>query len=320
LIEKIRKKILISLILAGVIYLVFTIYADYRNVILAFSRFSWILLPVVLMLSMMNYLTRFLKWDYYLNLLEVKIKKADSFAIFMSGLIMSITPGKFGELLKSYLVKEVSGVPISKTAPIIFVERITDFLSLLIIAVAGAYVFNYGGLVVVAVSAFFAFIVIVILNRKLALSILSFVERSSFLKKHISKLHNAYESSYTMLKPAPLFLMTILSLISWGFECLGYYLIIINFHIELNILWASFIYAFSTIVGAISMMPGGLGITEGSLTYLVINKGYSKDVAFASTFIIRVVTLWFAVFVGILSVALYQKRYGKIIVELDEGD
>lgn len=62
----------------------------------------------------------------------------------MSGLVMSVTPGKMGELLKSYLVKQVNGTSISKTAPIVFAERATDFLSLTIMALIGAYYFNYG--------------------------------------------------------------------------------------------------------------------------------------------------------------------------------
>jgi len=106
-------------------------------------------------------------------------------------------------------------------------------------------------------------------------------------------------------------------LISWGFECLGYYLILINFDADFGLFWASFSYSFSTIVGAISMLPGGLGLTEGSLTYLLMEKGISADISVATTFIVRAVTLWFAVLVGIVSLSFYQKRFGKIIVEPD---
>jgi uncharacterized protein (TIRG00374 family) len=63
------------------------------------------------------------------------------------------------------------------------------------------------------------------------------------------------------------------------------------------------------------MLPGGLGLTEGSLTFLLVEKHVSTDIAVATTFIIRVVTLWFAVLVGIVSLTIYQKRYGKIEVE-----
>ena len=109
--------------------------------------------------------------------------------------------------------------------------------------------------------------------------------------------------------------MTLISLISWSFECLSYYLILLIFKMDIGILWSSFSYAFATIVGAVSMLPGGLGVTDGSLTFMAIDKGITKDIAVASTFIVRVVTLWFAVFVGIIGVSFYQNRYGKISVE-----
>ncbi|MGB5896315.1 MAG: lysylphosphatidylglycerol synthase transmembrane domain-containing protein [Ignavibacteriaceae bacterium] len=313
--SKLKKKILLSLIIAGIVYLAFTIYADYEKVISAFAEFNWVLLPILLVLSFLNYFTRFFKWDYYLSVIKVEIKKLDSLSIFMSGLIMSITPGKVGELLKSYLVKEVTNIPVSRTAPVIFAERITDFLSLLLIAIIGAYTFDYGLKLALGITAFFILLIYIISNKKVSLSILNYLERFSFLKKHLANIHYAYESSYQLLRPFPLLTMTIASLVAWLFECLGYHLILLNFGIDFGFFWASFSYAFATIIGALSMLPGGLGVTEGSLTYFLVKKGVANNVAVATTFIVRVVTLWFAVLVGIISVSFYQKRFGKITID-----
>jgi uncharacterized protein (TIRG00374 family) len=213
------------------------------------------------------------------------------------------------------LVKEITGEPISKTAPIILAERVTDFLSLLLIAIVGAYVFDYGGNITIIVAAFFIILIIIISNKKIAIPIINLSEKIPPIKKYIHNIHSAYESSYQLLKPKPLILMTFLSLISWGFECLGYYFILENFDVNFGLLWASFSYGFSTIVGAISMLPGGLGLTEGSLTYLLIEKGITADISVTTTFIVRAVTLWFAVLVGIVSLSFYQKRFGKIKIQ-----
>ena len=315
MLKKLKKKVLISIAIAGLIYLAFTIYADYEDVLSAFYKFDLLLILPLLILSFLNYITRFYKWDYYLSIVGVELKKADSFFIFMSGLIMSVTPGKVGELLKSYLVKEVTTTPVSKTAPIIFAERITDFIWLLLITVTGAIAFDYGIEITIIVSLFFLILIIIISNKKNALSVLVLSEKINFLKKYLINIHTAYESSYLLLKPKPLILMTLLSLFSWGFECLGYYIILLNFGIDFGLFWAFFSYSFATIIGALSMLPGGLGITEGSLTFMLIRENISKDVAFATTFIIRVVTLWFAVLVGIISVGIYQKRFGKLTVD-----
>ncbi|MBE0571618.1 MAG: flippase-like domain-containing protein [Ignavibacteriaceae bacterium] len=315
MLKKLRQKVIISVVIAGVLYLAFTIYADFTQVISAFGKFNLLLLPLLLFLSFLNYYTRFLKWDYYLSIVKVKIKKIDSLSTFMSGLIMSVTPAKLGEVLKSVLVKEITGEPISKTAPIILAERVTDFLSLLLIAIVGAFAFDYGGNITIIVAAFFVLLIIIVSNKKIALPIINFSERIPFVKKYIHNIHSAYESSYQLLKLKPLILMTIISLISWGFECVGYYFILANFDADFGLLWASFSYSFSTIVGAISMLPGGLGLTEGSLTYLLMQKGIEADISVATTFIVRAVTLWFAVLVGIVSLSFYQKRFGQIKVE-----
>ncbi len=315
MIAKLRKKIFISIAFGGMLYLAFTIYADYQQVLNSFSKFNFILLPLLLFLSFLNYSARFLKWDFYLSIVGIKLKKIDSFSIFMSGLVMSVTPGKLGELLKAYLVKEVNGDPISKTAPIIFAERITDFLSLLCISIIGAIVYKYGGEISILVAVFFIAIIVVISNKKIALPLLGVLERISFIKKYIHNIHTAYESSYKLLRIKPLLLMTFISLVSWGFECIGYYLILRNFGIDFGVLWASFSYCFAIIIGAISMLPGGLGVTEGSLTYFLIKKNIAADISVTTTFIVRVVTLWFAVLVGIFAVTFYQKRFGKISLE-----
>jgi uncharacterized protein (TIRG00374 family) len=315
MLKKLRKKILLSLAVAGLLYLAFTIYADFDMVIKAFEKFNWLLFPLLLLLSLLNYFIRFFKWNYYLSVIKVKVSKIDSLSIFMSGLVMSVTPGKMGELLKSYLVKELNQTPVSKTFPIIFAERITDFISLLFLALIGAYVYDYGRGIVIGVSVFFFMVVVIISNKSIALPLLKMFEKNSFLQKHLASIHSAYESSYKLLRPMPLLKMSLLSLGSWFFECLGYYIILINFGVNVSLLWATFSYGFATIVGAVTMLPGGLGVTEGSLTFLLIQKGSPKEIAVASTFIVRVVTLWFAVLVGIISVTLYQRRFGKITLE-----
>lgn len=317
MLQTIRNRVFLSIAIAALIYLVFMIYVDYEKVISSFKNFNWYLLPLLLLLSFGNYLSRFFKWEYYLNIIDVKLHKLDSLSIFMSGLIMSVTPGKMGELLKSYLVKQVNGTSISKTAPIVFAERATDFLSLTIMALTGAYFYDYGKNIIIIIGLILLTGLIIISNKRLFYKIISLFSNISFISKHAIKISTAYESSSKLLSFTPLLLMTLLSIVSWGFECFGYYLILTNFEIQIDVLWAFFSYSFATIVGALSMLPGGLGVTEGSLTLMLVQKGLSEHSAFAATFIVRAVTLWFAVLVGAISVLFYQKRFGKIILDLN---
>ena len=105
--------------------------------------FRWELMPLILLVTLGNYILRFAKWEYYLRQIGDRLKRIDSFLIYFSGLGMTITPGKVGEWLKSYLLKEMHGTPVTKSAPILLAERLTDGLALLIIAIAGLAVFGH---------------------------------------------------------------------------------------------------------------------------------------------------------------------------------
>ena len=230
---------------------------------------------------------------------------------------MSITPGKMGELLKSYFLKEIYNEEVSKTSSIIITERITDFISVVLLALIGVYVFDYGRSIVIVTGLFFLFTVILISSKKLSLKIIQFFAQIKIVEKFIPPILNFYESSYNLLRPKPLIYATLISLVAWFFECLGFYIILNNFNESISLMWATFVYTFSTIAGAITMLPAGLGVTEGSLTYLLVTNGLKESYAVASTILIRIATLWFAVLVGLIGLLLLKKSTKKLILDFN---
>ncbi len=318
---KYKKKILISVAFGAIIFLGFSIYADFDKLMTTFREFNWLYFPLVLALSFGNYIIRFYKWEYYRKLLNIDLKVKASFLIFMSTFVMSVTPGKMGELLKSYLVREENGTPISRSAPIILAERLTDFISVVLLCIAGAFVFNYGQNIVLGVGIFFLICVVLISSRKISIAIISYLEKIKLLHKVAHKFREAYESIYTLVSIRPLIIATIISAFAWFLECVGLYLILKVYssftHIDVSLLSAVFIYGFSTIVGSIAMLPGGLGATEASLTGLMLLLKIPKDVSVASTFIIRVATLWFAVLIGVIAVYYYQRYSHKNLDDIE---
>ncbi len=181
------------------------------------------LIPIIFGLSFINYLIRFVKWDYYLKLLKINISKKDSIGIFFSGLSMSVTPGKMGELLKCYILKQKVGIPVSTSTSIVLAERITDFISLIIIAVIGAYIMDYGREISIFFGLAFILLILIISSREISLKIISFLEKIKFLNKFIKSIHNLYEGIYILVKIKPLLLTVFISIIGWFCECYGFY-------------------------------------------------------------------------------------------------
>src|SRR5438128_2166450 len=131
--------------------------------------FEWWLLPIILLFTLFNYVLRFFKWDVYLRLIGATgVAKKDSLMIFLSGMAMAMTPGKVGEVLKSYLLKQVRGTPIATSAPIVMAERLTDGVAMLILASVG--LFQFGGnyrAVMILVAVFVVVFLFVFQNRAL---------------------------------------------------------------------------------------------------------------------------------------------------------
>ncbi len=318
--SKYKKKILFSAVAGAVIFLAFSIYADFDKLLDAFGEFNWFYFPLILALAFLNYIFRFSKWDYYRRILGIELTVKRSFLIFLSAFVMSVTPGKMGEVLKCYLLKEENGTPVSKSAPIVVAERLTDFISIVFLCIVGAFVFDYGQSFILIIGLVFISLTLLISWKKACLYIISLLEKIKFLSKHIEKFHIAYDSIYRLVRIKPLIIALAISVISWFFECLGFYVVLNVFssstNIDVSILTATFIYGFSTLIGAIAMLPGGLGVTEAFLTGLLQILKIPKNISVASTIIIRVATLWFAVVVGIFAVLIYQRVTHRDLEEL----
>ena len=311
--KKYAKYVIPTILFSAAFYVLLSFYGNWEKIIALFSKFDYKIIPILLALSLLNYFFRFLKWHYYLRNVTRDVGFWESFLVFHSALALSFSPGKVGDLIKSYFLKESHGLEISKTSPIVLVERITDFTSLLLIAIAGSFAFGYGHGAVLAVSSFFLILIVLLSVPKIGIRIINYFGKFNFFEKALEPFKTAYATSNQLLAPSKLFWMTLLSLAAWFFECLGFYIILINFKVQISLFGASFIYAFSTIIGAITMAPAGVGFTEGSLTFLIIQNGSPKDVAVASTLLVRLVTLWFAVIVGIANLFVYKFYKGSKI-------
>ncbi len=320
--NKLRTGIIFSLALAFIVMTAIALYGDLPHLIAAIAHFRWAFLPVILGLTLFNYLGRFLKWQYYLKRLAISVNWRKSLLIFISGLSMAITPGKVGELLKSYLLKRSTGEPVSRTSPIIMAERLTDGIAMIALASTGLALYRYGwelliGLLVCVVGG-----VLVIQNRRLSLGLLAFGGRLPVISRAALWLRAFYESSYTLLQWRPLLLAISIGVISWAGECGALYFVFaglgLGFGLELFIK-SMFIMAVSSLVGSASGLPGGLGTADGSmigLTRLLLTS--SATIGGAATLLIRLCTLWFGLALGVIALLIYRAtQHTPIFVQQD---
>jgi len=299
-----NRKIIWAVLLGVGVMLGLTFLADFRAAIEALSRFNVLYLPLILGLTFINYTLRFIKWHYYLRLIKVQLPLKESFRIFLSGLAMSITPGKAGELLKSLLLKELTGTPVSRTAPVIFAERLTDGFGLIILSLTGMAMFKHGTEVLLFISLILAVMVVIIKTPRLHRLFIGLCSRVPVARKFTGVFEILFSSAGELMAIKPFLLAISISVISWGFESVAFYLVFIGLGFKVSFVAAAFTLAFSSIVASVSMLPGGLGAAETSIMGLLVKVvGVPAGTAAVATIIIRFCTLWFGVTIGLLAIA-----------------
>ncbi len=309
-----RGRILVSLAFALLVLVGLSLFADSRKLATALRDFDWLLLVPILMLTLGNYILRFAKWQYYLGITGVRGVPVNlSLRIFLSGFAMAVTPGKVGEVLKSLLLREAAGTPIAVTAPIIVAERLTDGVAMLLLASIGLAIFQYGVPVLATIAVVATIGIVVIQQPKLMHRLIAFVGRVPLIGRVATQIETFYNSTYRLLRPRPFIWAALVGVVSWLGECTAFFLVLIGLGFESTIrmfLVATFTLAAATLIGSVSLLPGGLGAAEISVTAILLAlippPQMTHDIAVAATLLIRFCTLWFGVLIGV--VALFTVR------------
>lgn len=298
-----------GVLFAVLAYALLAMWADAREVIESWTELDPWVFTAALGLSVVNYAFRYLKWVMYLRLLGERVEHRINIPVFLAGFSMAVTPGKIGEVLKSSLLKDARGISVAKTAPIVLAERLTDLIALVLMAAFGASAFGIGlnGLVIVMLVLLSG--MLFIQRRDWVLALLGVIRWKRLLGIR-QKLEEAYESARTLLAFKVTILSVLLSVVSWSMEGLAFYLIVNSLGGEATLSSAIFVFSMSTVLGALSFLPGGLGVAEGSMLGMLKALGIftERAPALLSTYVIRFTTLWFAVLIGFVALSLHRRQ------------
>lgn len=316
MLAQLRKRILFSLFIGLIVVGALGLFSDLQAVGRSFETFNWATVPAILGFTLLNYALRWLKWEYYLRRMQMGqgVSRGDSVLLFTSGMVMAVTPGKVGEVLKSYLLKRINGTAISASAPIVLAERLTDGLAMLLLMGFGLTLYEPArpAFVLLLVASIAG--IVIVQYRPLCERILSWVARLPFGGKLAPRLMTVYTNTAQLLSWRLLLASTVISVLSWFGECIAFYYVLLGLGIEpdsLLLLQATFIFAASTLFGLVSFLPGGLGVSEASSAgLLVLLIGMDAGAATTATIIIRFCTLWFGVSLGAVALAIFTRKYG----------
>ena len=265
-----------------------------------------LLLALVLLMAPFNYALRFAKWQMYGHRLGMDhVPWRGSLTIFLAGFGLTITPGKVGELVKSWLLWDRYGIPAARTAPMVFADRLTDGCAMLVLATAGAAWLGRGPAPYALLIAA-ALIVLLIQSRRAADVAVRLIGRVRRLAPLQEKAVVLLDSARTLLLPLPFAAALGLGIVGWGLEGLIVYFVLTAFGWPFSIAASVLVVATAAIAGTVSALPGGIGAAEGVMVALLLWLRVPLPLAVLATLVMRFATLWLGLGIGLIALGAAQ--------------
>ena len=299
---KFDNRLIFVLVAAIGIYAIFLFLSDFSIISEKISNFKINYLPLILLLVSVSWIPLIIKWHFLLKNSRINVPLTKSIAIFFSGSAFEITPGQIGILIKSQLLKTSSNISRTKTVPIVIVEKIYDLIGAILASVIGIIILGMESYLIIIAISVLATIFFFMYHRRSSELVFNRITKLKFFSKYIDNMSEFYEvvKKSTNVKASTICIL--LALTYWFIISAAAYYTLIAFDVNLlDYLKVLAIYATSTLLGAISFIPGGIGITEGSIAGLFTLNGVDVSTALILGVMIRVLTLWYSVSIGFIS-------------------
>lgn len=295
--------LILVLLFACVVYAGMLFWGSSSEALDHLTGLSWRTLLLILSLVSTGYLLRFVRWHLYVRELGYSVPLGVNLRVYLASFLMSISPGKVGEAVKSYFLKEELNVPATPTLAGFFCERFTDVLSMILLASTGFLIYPRGGLLMGFILGL-QFLVLVALQFETLVESLVFepLERLHLFENWVDKLRTFYDRAGVLLSLKNLTIGTVLGFVSWGLEglCLG--IILREFGVTtISSPVAIFVFCSSVLLGAAAMLPGGIGSSEALMVTMLLFFGVGRPIAVSSTILVRFLTLWYGVGLGLIA-------------------
>lgn len=240
---------------------------------------------IALLLTLLNLLLRWLRWNFLLRRFHVRVPTRETFVLFFATLAAIMTPYYLGELLRGAVIARRH----RQLLPVVFwvwlVERCSDVAALLLI-----FGLSAGHLAAWAVGALLLAAGPWLLARRT-------LRRPDAQMLHTGQLHVA---SIVLFCASS-------SLLAWSLPCFAMRATLAAFDVDASLGIAAKSFAEGTLLGGVSGAPGGLGASGSAMILALLYAGARPPAASAAVLVMRFATQWFATALGLVLAVAWRR-------------
>lgn len=308
--KKLFRNNLIIILAILVTYVTIILYSDIEKVAQITSKMNIEKILFAFFLIEIGMFLFAIRFHRLVSTLGIKISIKKNILNYFFGLAFSATPFGAGTMIKSHIIKKETSAPISKTFPIILVEKwneLTVITILLVFFLSLHYTLGFALIVIAGIAIVASFFVII--KSTFAFTLLKrIIEKIPIIKKAAQNMEESNESlklltgiRITVEGIAITFVEKILEIVAVMiiFDVMG---------VGLSLSDGGQIYFSGVLLGFLSLIPGGLGVTEGSMLDSLVKMGNSFALASAAVIMIRLATFWLPVGMGLITFKYFMKE------------
>ncbi len=291
----IRKLIIGVLVCVAITFAVHR-YANLGEVADELSEFQWGYLPAVLASVVLYYLMKGLRWHFFLRKVGIKLPPMVSLVVYLAGQWFAFSP--LGEFVKAYLLGRY-GVNFRRASSTIVAQVLIDFISLAILGSVTLLWYPDLAYVVLPFSGALS-VGVVLLHRPGLWRLLDrWQQRFRLFRRLGFSWEKALENTRLLTDGRTLLLGLALGLPTVLVGSATLLLVSLGLSAPVDMPMAAFVYSLSQLLGAMSMLPHGLGAVEGGALALFARAGF-EDTALAAAVValFRMASLGWGVGVG----------------------
>lgn len=255
-------------------------------------------------LCLLNYGLRGLRWRGWMAHYGRRLGLLQGLRLYLAGYAFTPTPGNVGEAARGLLLAR-EPLAARQSLAIFGAERLADLLCLLLLCLpAAAWAWERG--YAQRLPGWLA-------GLLLGGAALALLAAAALLRWRSGglRLPAWLREAGACLRLRPLAWLG-LTLAAWGAQGMAVWLLCRDTGLALPLATATGFYAVAMVGGALSALPAGLGGTEALLAGLLAAQGATAASALALTVMVRLLTLWLAVAVGLLAL-LYSAAIARDI-------
>ena len=308
--QKVKRNGFVIILVMIILYVVLVLYSDFDKVSKSIVKIQYQYVPLILLPMTIHLLLLGVRFHRLIRCLGIDIPFKKSVLIYIAGLFLNVTTGGAGQIIKSHMIKTESGDAISKTAPVIVIEKWQELISVLIILIGTIIVQRFAESVAITIIGICVSLLLygIMRNRIVFLVFKKILNRFRMLRRFDESVENSRNTLKILTKPRMIIEGLVITIPAKILEAVSVILAFDALNIKLDFITSIQIFFTALVVGTLSFIPGGFGITESSMLVFLSKYGVDFSLAVAAVIFVRLTTIWYATFLGVIMTKFVVKK------------